>query len=59
MQPAIRVEQLSKRYRLGGRSKGSYRTLRDTLAEWGAWLRALPLHADLPSLSPDGLHAGL
>ena len=33
--------------------------LRDALAEWGAWLRALPLRPDLPSLSPDGLHAGL
>jgi hypothetical protein len=33
--------------------------LRAALAEWGAWLRALPLRADLPSLSPDGLHAGL
>ena len=33
--------------------------LRDALTEWGAWLRALPLHPDLPSLSPDGLHAGL
>lgn len=33
--------------------------LRDSLTEWGAWLRALPLRADLPSLSPDGLHAGL
>ena len=33
--------------------------LRDALAEWGAWLRLLPLRPDLPSLSPDGLHAGL
>lgn len=33
--------------------------LREALAEWGAWLRALPLRSDLPSLSPDGLHAGL
>ena len=33
-------------------------SLRGALAEWGAWLRALPLPADLPSLSPDGLSAG-
>ncbi len=33
--------------------------LREALAEWGAWLRALPLRPDQPSLSPDGLHAGL
>jgi len=33
--------------------------LREALAEWGAWLRALPLRPDLPSLNPDGLHAGL
>lgn len=33
--------------------------LRDALTEWGAWLRVLPLDPGLPSLSPDGLHAGL
>ena len=33
--------------------------LRAALAEWGAWLRALPLRPDLPSLNADGLHAGL
>ena len=33
--------------------------LRAGLREWGAWLRALPLSADLASLSPDGLHSGL
>jgi len=33
--------------------------LREALPEWGAWLRTLPLRPDLPSLSPDGLHAGL
>jgi len=33
--------------------------LRAALSEWGAWLRALPLTPGLPSLSPDGLHAGL
>ena len=33
--------------------------LRDALTEWGAWLRVLPLCPALPSLSPDGLHAGL
>ena len=34
-------------------------SLRDALGEWGAWLRVLPLGPALPSLSPDGLHAGL
>ncbi len=33
--------------------------LRMALHEWGSWLRALPLSADLPSLNADGLHAGL
>ena len=33
--------------------------LREALTEWGAWLRLLPLRPDLPSLNPDGLHAGL
>lgn len=33
--------------------------LRTALHEWGSWLRALPLSADLPSLNVDGLHAGL
>ena len=33
--------------------------LRTALDEWGAWLQALPLDAALPSLSPDGLQAGL
>jgi len=33
--------------------------LQAALAEWGAWLRVLPLRPDLPSTSPDGLHAGL
>ena len=33
--------------------------LRMGLREWGAWLQTLPLSADLPSLSPDGLHSGL
>jgi hypothetical protein len=33
--------------------------LRARAAEWGSWLLAQPLPAHLPSLSPDGLHAGL
>lgn len=33
--------------------------LRTALHEWGSWLRALPLSANLPSLNADGLHAGL
>lgn len=33
--------------------------LRAALASWGAWLRALPLQADAPALSADGLHSGL
>ncbi len=39
-EPAIRVDRLSKRYRLGARRR-SYRTLRDSLAGalTGAWLR--------------------
>src|SRR5437016_1431123 len=31
MRPAVRVENLSKRYRLGARSGDSYRTLRESL----------------------------
>jgi lipopolysaccharide transport system ATP-binding protein len=45
MRPAIRVENLSKRYRIGGRPNGQYRTLRESIAEAasGPWkrLRAL------------------
>jgi lipopolysaccharide transport system ATP-binding protein len=39
MKPAIRVDNLSKSYRLGSRTANSYRTLRDTLAEStaGVW----------------------
>src|SRR5690348_12857817 len=39
MKPAIRVENLSKRYTLGRRSTGSYQTLRETIADSvaGAW----------------------
>lgn len=39
MKPAIRVENLSKKYRLGSRSIGSYSTLRDKIADSaaGAW----------------------
>jgi hypothetical protein len=33
MQPAIRVENLSKHYRLGQKVAQSYRTLREALAE--------------------------
>ena len=33
--------------------------LRETLREWGALLRILPLCPDAPSLNPDSLHAGL
>ncbi len=33
--------------------------LRAALDEWGAWLLSLPLDPALPSLNPDGLHAGL
>lgn len=33
--------------------------LRTALHEWGSWLRALPLSANLPSLNADGHHAGL
>ena len=33
MKPAIRVEGLSKRYRIGARQVGSYRTLRESLSE--------------------------
>jgi hypothetical protein len=33
--------------------------LRNALAEWGAWLLAQPLPPELPSLNPDGFHAGL
>jgi lipopolysaccharide transport system ATP-binding protein len=47
MKPAILVEQLSKRYRLGARQVGGYRTLRESLADacasplrkLGGWLR--------------------
>jgi lipopolysaccharide transport system ATP-binding protein len=42
MEPAIRVEHLSKRYRLGPRSRNSYRTLRETITDslmqsWRRW----------------------
>jgi lipopolysaccharide transport system ATP-binding protein len=42
-EPVIRVDRLSKRYRLGARRR-SYRTLRDSLsgALTGAWLRRRP-----------------
>src|SRR4051812_34774330 len=33
MKPAIRVENLSKRYQIGTRSAGQYRTLREALVE--------------------------
>ncbi len=33
MQPAIRIERLSKRYRIGSRRPGSYRTLREAIME--------------------------
>src|SRR5262249_1482512 len=33
MNPAIRVENVSKRFRLGARQFGSYRTLRESLAD--------------------------
>ena len=33
--------------------------LRAALSEWGAWLLAQPLSAELPSLNADGLHCGL
>jgi lipopolysaccharide transport system ATP-binding protein len=33
MKPAIRVENLTKQYRLGGRSAGGYRTLRETIVD--------------------------
>ena len=39
MKPAIRVDNLSKRYRLGTSKSAGYRTLRDTITESaaGAW----------------------
>ncbi|MGH7171113.1 MAG: ABC transporter ATP-binding protein [Gemmataceae bacterium] len=39
MKPAIRVENLSKSYRLGTRTSSSYQTLRDTISDSvaGAW----------------------
>lgn len=33
MKPAVRVENLSKRYRIGARQVGRYRTLRETIAD--------------------------
>ena len=41
MKPAIRVESLSKSYRLGRRTSSSYRTLRETLSDSiaGTWHR--------------------
>ena len=33
--------------------------LRAALKEWGSWLLAQPLSADLPSMNTDGLHSGL
>jgi dienelactone hydrolase len=33
--------------------------LQNVIADWGAWLRALPLRPDAPSLGADGLHSGL
>ncbi len=33
--------------------------LRTAMAEWGSWLLAQPLPADLPSMNADGLHSGL
>src|SRR4051794_8756521 len=33
MRPAIRVENLSKRYRIGTRQDGAYRTLREAIVE--------------------------
>lgn len=37
MRPAIRVKNLSKRFRLGVRGSGSYRTLRESLTDWWRW----------------------
>ncbi|HVS36424.1 MAG TPA: ABC transporter ATP-binding protein [Gemmataceae bacterium] len=44
MPPSIRVEGLSKRYRVNGAGGGAaYRTLRESLTEWAAgWLRRRP-----------------
>src|SRR5436853_6639236 len=44
MKPAIRIENLSKRYRIGARRTGSYQTLRETIvdvvaAPWRRWRR--------------------
>src|SRR5213083_991237 len=44
MPPAIRVDRLSKRYHLGARAAGGYRTLRESLVEAfrGRWSRRMP-----------------
>lgn len=41
MKPAIRIDNLSKQYRIGSRSSGGYRTLRETIMETAAapWRR--------------------
>jgi lipopolysaccharide transport system ATP-binding protein len=41
MKPAVRIENLSKAYRIGARQQASYRTLRESLADAGAavWRR--------------------
>jgi ABC-type polysaccharide/polyol phosphate transport system ATPase subunit len=50
MKPAVRVENLSKRYRLGQRTGDSYRTLRDSLVgvSAGLWNRLRGAETDRP-----------
>src|SRR5262249_4472354 len=66
MRPAIRVDNLSKRYKLGQRRKASYRTLRESVMESaaGAWRwvkRAgaghLGMDRDEAAAGPDGFWA--
>ncbi len=61
MQPAVRIENLSKLYHIGARQHGGYRTLRESLMDAAAapWRRLKDIrnHSRLPPPEQNG-HAG-
>jgi lipopolysaccharide transport system ATP-binding protein len=59
MKPAIRVEGLSKQYRIGARRTGSYRTLREAILQAGAnsWQRVKALARGTPAAEPPSVWA--
>jgi lipopolysaccharide transport system ATP-binding protein len=59
MRPVIRVEQLSKEYRIGARQQAGYRTLRESLTNWATipWQRLKNL-AQRRALEEDGPRHG-